>query len=195
MLRVVGGKLRGHGLSAPKGLDTRPTSSRLREAVFNICQHLVDEADFLDIFAGSGAMGIEALSRGARSATFIDKDRRALKCIKDNISKCKLNESAKVISGDVMGCLKRLAQRSVSYDLIYVDPPYGVPFENGGESYAAAVLRFIDEGKLLKPGGSLFCEESKDAELDKCSLSQLELKSQRPVGRSVLWQFVFGGET
>lgn len=184
MLQVIGGSLKRKKLKSPTGLSTRPTSSRLREALFNICQHDIEGARFLDLFAGSGAMGIEALSRGAKMAVFVDNDRSSIQCIQANLRDLELADSARVVKGDVLAQLPKLG----SYDLIYVDPPYSE--KNESISYSAEVLKIIDRSQLLNPDGILFIEDSKMWDPDLESLEKLELKSARKIGRSMLHQFV-----
>ncbi|HTL36330.1 MAG TPA: 16S rRNA (guanine(966)-N(2))-methyltransferase RsmD [Kofleriaceae bacterium] len=121
-MRIVGGDLRGRVLQAPAGMDTRPTSEKVREAIFNILPDMVDR-EVLDVFAGSGALGLEALSRGAEFATFIEKSRTAAQVLRANIDKLKLGDRTKVVSGDALTLVKRpLAQRP--YSLVFIDPPY-----------------------------------------------------------------------
>lgn len=184
MLQVIGGSLKRKKLKSPTGLLTRPTSSRLREALFNICQHDIEGARFLDLFAGSGAMGIEALSRGAKMAVFVDNDRSSIQCIQTNLRDLELTDSARVVKGDVLAQLPKLG----SYDLIYVDPPYSE--KNESISYSAEVLKIIDRSQLLNPDGILFIEDCKMWNPDLGSLEKLELKSARKIGRSMLHQFV-----
>jgi 16S rRNA (guanine966-N2)-methyltransferase len=117
-VRIIAGSHRGQRIAAPKGRDTRPTSDRVRENAFNLIGP-VDDADVLDLFAGSGALGIEALSRGAASATFVDSDREACRTINANLDKLKLNGT--VLCQDVLRALS--AERRV-YDLVLCDPPY-----------------------------------------------------------------------
>ena len=119
-MRIVGGEHRGARIFAPKGRDTRPTTDRVREAAFNLIGP-VDDAAVLDLFAGSGAMGLEALSRGAASATFVDSDRDACRTIDRNIEKLRVR-GARVVQQDV---LRALATDPRTYDLILCDPPYG----------------------------------------------------------------------
>lgn len=188
MLRIVAGQYKGKKLQTPKGLNTRPTSGRLRETVFNICQQLVEDAEVLDVFAGSGAMGIEALSRGAARATFIDRDRNASQCIKHNLQS--IDGKGEVLQGEALAMLQRLKNKR--FDIIYIDPPYGASIEDGEKLYAAAILEFIDANGLLSPDGTLFCEESKEASLDSCALHNLELRKIRKVGNTTLWQFEQG---
>ncbi len=118
-VRIIAGSKRGAGISAPKGLATRPTGDRVREAAFNLIGP-VDGAAVLDLFAGSGAMGLEALSRGAASATFVESDRAACRTISQNLEKLGLT-GARVVCGDAVWALR---QEPRTYDLVLVDPPY-----------------------------------------------------------------------
>jgi 16S rRNA (guanine966-N2)-methyltransferase len=118
-VRIVGGTHRGARIAAPKGLDTRPTGDRVREAAFNLIGP-VDGAAVLDLFAGSGALGLEALSRGAGSVTFVEADRAACRTIADNLAKLRLT-GARVTCADAVWALR---QETRTYDLVLVDPPY-----------------------------------------------------------------------
>jgi 16S rRNA (guanine966-N2)-methyltransferase len=117
-MRIIAGSHRGQRIAAPKGRDTRPTSDRVRENAFNLIGP-VDDADVLDLFAGSGALGLEALSRGAASATFVESDRDACRTINANLDKLKLRGA--VLCQDV---LRALAGERRTYDLVLCDPPY-----------------------------------------------------------------------
>ena len=121
-MRIVAGELRGRKISAPDGNTTRPTTDMAREAIFNALTSLnaIVDARVLDLFAGSGALGIEALSRGARHCTFIERDRDALKSLQDNIKKLGLDDRATVIRGDASIATAKV----VDIDLVMVDPPY-----------------------------------------------------------------------
>ena len=118
-VRIVAGSRKGHTISAPKGRDTRPTSDRVREAAFNLIGFL-DGESVLDLYAGSGAMGLEALSRGAGRAVFVEADREACRTIERNLEKLRLT-GARVVCGDVLAFL---ASERQQYDLVLVDPPY-----------------------------------------------------------------------
>jgi len=122
MLRVVAGTAGGRRLEAPEGEYTRPTTDRVREAMFNSLYSLnaIDDARVLDLFAGSGALGIEALSRGAESVTFVESDRRARKVIERNLEMLGFDDQSKVVSADGVAYLSRAG----SYDLLLLDPPY-----------------------------------------------------------------------
>ena len=124
-MRVIAGSARSVPLVAPEGRDTRPTTDRIKETLFNILQNDVREARVLDIFAGSGALGIEALSRGAERAVFIDNSAKAVECILRNLQKTRLSDRAEVIKGDALSAIGRLSGRDEQFDLVFMDPPYG----------------------------------------------------------------------
>jgi 16S rRNA (guanine966-N2)-methyltransferase len=123
-VRIIAGSRKGHGIIAPKGAGTRPTGDRVREAAFNLIGP-VDDAAVLDLFAGSGAMGLEALSRGARRAVFAESDRAACRAIEQNLEKLRLT-GAVVACEDAFALLRRERAGGRRYDLVLVDPPYGV---------------------------------------------------------------------
>jgi len=120
-MRIIAGTHRGHRLITPKGLDTRPTSDRVREAAFNLIGP-VDGASVLDLFAGSGAMGLEALSRGAERVVFVESDRAAARAIERNLDKLRLRGT--ILRLDAVSALQAEAQAGRLYDLVLVDPPY-----------------------------------------------------------------------
>lgn len=121
-MRVVAGSRKGHTLVAPHGRDTRPTSDRVRESVFNLVGP-VDGARVLDLFAGSGALGIEALSRGAAHATFVERDAEAVRALERNLDRLRL-AGARVVRGDALWTVAQEASAGAKYDLVLVDPPY-----------------------------------------------------------------------
>jgi 16S rRNA (guanine966-N2)-methyltransferase len=121
-MRIVAGSRKGHRIAAPKGAATRPTSDRVREAVFSIVRS-VEGAAVLDLYAGSGALGLEALSRGAASCTFVERDRGAARVIQANIEKLRL-AGAELLVRDAAGALRDQRARGRRYDLVLVDPPY-----------------------------------------------------------------------
>ena len=181
-LRIIGGTFRNRPLKAPKHALTRPTSAILRKSVFDICQSYIEDARFLDLFAGSGAMGLEALSRGASHATFVDQDKQALQCIYDNIQSLQVEGKTEVIRGDVLPVLKRLHGR---FDLIYVDPPYALT------APVLDILRWVDQHDFLAPGGILFIEEAHPSHLNPSENTwhRLVHKDSRKFGDSLLHQF------
>jgi 16S rRNA (guanine966-N2)-methyltransferase len=139
-VRIVGGKCKGATIFAPKGRDTRPTSDRVREAAFAILGS-VEEARVLDLFAGSGALGLEALSRGAASAVFVESDKAAIAAIERNLAKLRL-EGARVTRGDA---LRYLAKTQERYDVVFVDPPYEM-VESLRMPLAEQLPRVVSEG-------------------------------------------------
>jgi 16S rRNA (guanine966-N2)-methyltransferase len=147
-VRIVAGSRKGHTIFAPKGLDTRPTADRVREAAFNLIGP-VDGASVLDLYAGSGAMGLEALSRGARRAVFVEADRAACRAIERNLEKLRLT-SARVVCDDV---LRFLATERGRHDLVLVDPPYELL-----ESLHMRLSRYLPE--VLAQDGLLVFETS-----------------------------------
>lgn len=177
-MRITGGFLKNQSIKAPKGSQTRPTSEKLRQAVFNICQHQVEDSHFLDLFAGSGAMGIEALSRGAASATFIENDRLAIKTIRENLASLDLFESATILSGDVLLMLEQLKKKS--FELIYIDPPYH-------QGLHEKTLEIVDHLEILSSSGNLFVEERS---LSTVSLKNIALKNKRKMGSTFLFEFI-----
>ena len=127
-MRVIAGTARSMPLRSIEGLDTRPTQDRIKETLFNVIQADVPGAKFLDLFAGSGAIGIEALSRGAASAVFVENSKAAAACIKQNLAFTKLADNATVMECDALTAIKRLAGKGV-FDVIHMDPPYNHEYE------------------------------------------------------------------
>lgn len=127
-MRVIAGKARSLQLKTPKGLNTRPTLDRIKETLFNILQNDIPGCVFVDLFAGSGAIGIEALSRGAIKAYFIDNNKEAIGCINDNLLFTHLNEDAVVLSGDFLSSLHMINENHI--DIIFADPPYEALYED-----------------------------------------------------------------
>lgn len=190
-MHIIGGKLKNHTIIAPTGLATRPTSSRLRETLFNICQGYIEGANFLDLFAGSGAMGLEALSRGASYCTFIDSDRNSFKAIQSNLEAMGQSQNGKVIMGNVFAWLERLSRENRRFDIIYADPPYDAQMK-GPETpiaFSQRLIEIIDTLPLLRDEGVLFIEDSAKFKPSPQKLSTLEFVNQRQAGRSSLLQF------
>jgi 16S rRNA (guanine(966)-N(2))-methyltransferase RsmD len=152
-MRVISGKCRGTKLSAPDGMNTRPTTDRIKETLFNILAFDVPGCRFLDVFSGSGAIGIESLSRGAKEATFIEQDKQAARVIRDNLTKTRLTPFATLYETDVLTALRTLAARHTAFDLIFLDPPYALPT-------IPLVLEHIVSGNLLSDGGYMVLEHA-----------------------------------
>ena len=147
-MRIIAGINRGRKIFAPKGMNTRPTADRVREAMFYVLAPYVEDSAVLDVFGGTGAFSLEALSRGADSAVIIDKDRRAITAIKENISLCKANEQVTVYSGDAFTILPILKEK---FDLIFLDPPYA-------KDLLFPAISLILKYELMKNDGILVLE-------------------------------------
>ena len=146
-MRVIAGKARRLNLKTLPGLDTRPTTDRIKETLFNILQPEIPDCRFLDLFSGSGAIGIEALSRGAASAVFVEKNPRACACIRDNLSFTKLADSGKLLNVDVLTAL-RMLEKEPAFDCIFMDPPYNMELERQVLEYLAG-SSVADENTLI----------------------------------------------
>ncbi len=190
-MRIVAGTYKNRTLKAPKGLTTRPTSEKLRAALFNMIQHQVEGAVILDLFAGSGAMGLEALSRGASKAVFVDSHREAAQCIKENLSALQVGLQGEVWQGDVFDFLERCIKQGRVFDLIYADPPYDATrfFQGKKMSYSLRLLHLLDAGSVLKPGGRVFIEDSALSKELARDFERLKFISSRQFGRSNLLEF------
>ncbi|HHW07977.1 MAG TPA: 16S rRNA (guanine(966)-N(2))-methyltransferase RsmD [Clostridia bacterium] len=148
-MRIIAGKRKGLLLQAPKGYDTRPTIDRVKEAMFNVIQGYEQDAHVLDLFAGTGALGLEALSRGARLAVFVEKHPPAWRVLSANIAKAGFQDQAVVIKGDALVFLRQY--EGMPFDLIFIDPPYG-------SDLVVQVLTSICRRGLLAPGGLVVLE-------------------------------------
>ncbi len=186
---IIAGLYRRQHLHTPKGDQTRPTANRLREALFNICQQTIEGARFLDIFAGSGAMGLEALSRGAQSATFIEAHQEAIHCIQSNIEHLKVQKQCQVLKGEALAKLQLLEKQERSFDIIYADPPYRTPAPHTSLFYSAHLIQWIDAHALLAPGGVLFIEEDFHSQPHLDQLQTLKLINSRRMGHAALQQY------
>lgn len=127
-MRVIAGTRRSMPLKAPVGMDTRPTQDRTKETLFNVLQNEIPGAEFLDLFAGSGAISIEALSRGASHATLVENNKNAVSCIKDNLKFTKFSDEATLMETDVMVALYKLGGHK-EFDIVFMDPPYNLEIE------------------------------------------------------------------
>lgn len=188
MIQVISGIHSRRRLTLPKGDATRPTTSQMRQAVFNICQNEVEGSRFLDICAGSGSMGIEALSRGAKHATFIDDSHFAIEAIRQNIRSLALESCSDVIVGDAIAALKKLEKQGQVFDLCYFDPPYSQKKEHS--TFSEAVLLFLDTSRLFAPEAYLYMEESAHFAPEQIPLQSLKLKNKRRFGNSNLYCFI-----
>ena len=142
-------------------MDTRPTSDKTKETLFNVLMPYIADANFLDLYAGSGGIGIEAISRGASFACFVEKGREAVECIEANLKFTKFTEQALVMKSDVMMALRQLEGKR-TFDIVFMDPPYQ-------EQYEEQVLRYLSGSSLLHENSVIVVEAAKGTELDYLS--------------------------
>ena len=158
-MRVITGKARGVQLKTPDGMLTRPTTDRVKEALFSIIQFDIPTSRVLDLFGGTGQLGIEALSRGAKSAVFVDHQENACKLIQENLRRTRLEADGKVVRADYLDYLRRCREQ---FDIVFLDPPYA-------EVFLENALKCITEIDILQSGGIIVAE--------------------RPLGKELPWEF------
>jgi RNA methyltransferase, rsmD family len=176
-VRVISGSARGLKLNTPGDDRVRPTTDRVKESMFNIVQDWVYDSQVLDLFAGSGALGIEALSRGASQAVFCDNSLDSIKIIKSNIEKARLADRSQIVSGDFKRCLRDMEAKNQSFDMIFVDPPYY-------EGLFEEVLDTIRSCKILKKDGIVIVEH--DAKKPIGQVEGLEVYKEKKYGITML---------
>ena len=158
-MRVITGSARGIQLKTPEGMTTRPTSDRVKEAMFSIIHFDIPGAAVLDLFGGTGQLGIEALSRGAKSALFVDAGEPACRLIKENLKRAKMEDQGRIVRSDYLDYLRRTKEQ---FDIILLDPPYA-------EVFLENALKCITEIDILREGGIIVAE--------------------RPLGKELPWEF------
>ena len=151
-MRIISGTLRGKRLLSPKGQNTRPTADRLKETLFNIIQGRIYESKFLDIFSGTGSIGIEALSRGAEKVVFIDSSRECGELIKKNLAGTSVIGKADIIIADFEDALYKLGKKKDKFDIIFLDPPYH-------NEFTEKTINSVIENDLLEAGGIIISEQ------------------------------------
>lgn len=154
-MRVIAGKYKSRRLAAPEGMETRPTSDRLRETLFNVLTPRMADSVWLDLFAGTGAVGIEALSRGARVVYFVESSRRAAQTIRENLHSLQIEERFELLEREATAALRLLEAQSVVCDFCFLDPPYRKM------SDYEQVLGFLSQSRLLKPDSVVIAEHDK----------------------------------
>jgi 16S rRNA (guanine966-N2)-methyltransferase len=167
-MRVIAGKYRSRTLRSLKGQALRPTSDRLRETLFNILGPTVEDSLFVDLYAGTGAVGIEALSRGARTAIFVEQHAPAAALIRRNLESLGISGEAEILGVDVLRGLERLEARHVHAQFVFLDPPYAA-----AEEYES-VLEFLGESPIVAPGGCVIVEHLRKRALPE-RIGELEL--------------------
>jgi 16S rRNA (guanine966-N2)-methyltransferase len=182
-VRVISGTARGKRLQAPRGMDTRPITDMIKEALFNVIGSSIKGASLLDLFAGSGSVGIEALSRGARLTIFIDNSNDAIRVIKKNLKNCGFKDGFEVYRNDVFRALEILAKRNARFDYIYVDPPFTV------EAIFEPLLKTLDRLPLLAPNGRIIIRTPRRMHL-AAELKSLEEYRVNNYGESTLHYYM-----
>ena len=152
-MRVIAGSARSLLLKTVPGLDVRPTTDRIKETLFNMLAPVIPECRFLDIFAGSGAIGIEAMSRGASEAVFVDSARASAECIEDNLRHTKFTENTRVLKTDALSAVAMLEREGKAFDIIFMDPPYNKDLER-------EVLERLRGSKLVTESTKIIVEAS-----------------------------------
>lgn len=166
-MRVIAGKFRSRRLKGPGTLKLRPTSDRLRETLFNILGPGVVDSLFVDLYAGTGAIGMEAISRGAKQAILIESNAKAARLIRDNLRALEIFAGAELIEADALAGLKRISDRHLLADFVFLDPPYERTEEH------VRTLEFLDSSHLVAPQGVVIVEHRTGTELPE-QLSRLE---------------------
>ena len=157
-MRIIAGCARGTQLLAPKGMDTRPTQDKVKESLFSMIQFDVPDAKVLDLFAGSGALALESLSRGAETAVMVDRSREALECIRKNVAKMRVEDVVTILPMDWSQALLKCSQSGWSFDLVFLDPPYRM-------TELGEICRQMKERNLLTAEAMLVLEHRTGIEL------------------------------
>ncbi len=184
-MRVIAGSAKHLLLKTPAGYNTRPTTDRIKETLFNMIQYEVPGAVFLDLFSGSGGIGIEALSRGAARCYFVEKQKEALQCIRDNLMHTKLADRAVVMAMDADQALEKLIAQGVRADIVFMDPPYRQDMEK-------QVLTRIATSALLHSDSIVIAEAAAETEFTYAEALGMELYRQKRYGTN---QHVFFRKT
>ena len=183
-MRVISGKLRGKKLICPKDNRIRPTSDKVKGAIFNILQAQINGTKCLDLFAGTGNLGIEAISRGANHCTFIENNAESLKILSKNIQLCGILSCSRTIKQDVLNGLQKLHTENNSYDIIFADPPYDY------QETQILVAKIIG-AQLLKPEGIIIIEHDKRVSLDNSQTLSIYIRDHRFFGKTAITMLAY----
>lgn len=185
MIRVTGGSVRGKKLKGPKGTAFRPTTGRVKEYIFNILGGTLQDAGVLDLFSGSGSLGIEALSRGARQVTFIEQEFSHARLIEENLTACRFSEISRVYRGNVFTHLERMHHASMRFDLVLADPPFKA-------KYHQQILETLNRFPVLNKKGLCVIEhENNDPAVNTAGF---ELEKIRTFGHVTVSMYLFNQE-
>lgn len=179
-MRVISGTAKGTKLSSIESLETRPTLDRVKESLFNIIQNKIEDSTVLDLFAGSGAIGIECISRGCKRAYFCEKSHEAVRMIRQNLKKTNFEDKSEIFEKDYKKCLELLANNNVKIDIIYIDPPYK-------QDLAGSAVEQIILLDLLKKDGIIIVEtDEKERDLKEIEKLEVKVYDLRKYGRAHL---------
>ena len=182
-MRIIGGKFKGRKLRPVRGTCTRPTSARTREAIFNIIAFQVHEVNVLDLFAGTGALGIEALSRGAQSAVFVDISNPSLSILRENLAGLGVESSTRIIRWDLAANLNCLLSMPRAFDLVFMDPPYN-------NNLIKPVLGHLHTSQSLESGARVIVEHSQHEPVEPDPLP-FEIVDRRKYGKTLVSFFKY----
>lgn len=177
-MRIISGKARGTKLYTLEGMNTRPTLDRVKESIFNIIQNEIDGAKVLDLFAGSGAIGLEFLSRGAKEAVLCDKSKEAIEVIRKNINKIHMEEKTKVFNTDFETCLEKI--KNQQFDIIYLDPPYATNY------IVKSVKKIIEFGIITKDSTIIIETDDEKRILKEIENLEIKIVDKRKYGRATI---------
>lgn len=181
-MRVIAGSARGTYLSSLKGNTTRPISDRIKDSLFNILSRVIPDSRVIDMYAGTGAIGIEALSRGARSCVFIEIDKCAIQIIKKNLETTKLQDKAQVLRYDVFEAVPYLEKNSIEADLIFASPPYPLIEKSPYRDELLVLFSILCSKRIVQPEGIIILQHKKMAFEIPPGVSSLELFDTRIYG-------------
>ena len=157
-MRIITGKVRGLQLTVPKNMDVRPTADRVKESLFNIIGSRIIGAEVLDLFAGTGNLGLESWSRNAKHITFIDESRESLRLVNSNINKCRAQDACTVLKGNAVNVAERLYIQKQRFDFVFCDPPYN-------KGWIEKIVELLARCPFIRTGGYLVVERSAHNEL------------------------------
>lgn len=157
-MRIISGTNKGMKLYAPEGMGVRPTSDKIKESIFNMLGYIDGNSIVLDLFAGSGGVGIEFLARGAGLCYFVDSSHKSLSYVKKNLELCRFKEKSKIIAGDYEKTIVNLSRENIKFNYIFADPPYAL-------KCGLNIVKKVFENNLLEPGGTLIIETDKSEKL------------------------------
>jgi 16S rRNA (guanine(966)-N(2))-methyltransferase RsmD len=171
-MRVIAGKAKRIRLKTIEGFETRPTTDRIKETLFNMISQMIADCDFLDLFSGSGAIGIEALSRGAKTAVFVENNKSAVDCINDNLHTTELKDNATVMNTDVISAIRTLELQGKVFDVIFMDPPYNKQLEK-------QVIEVLQNSNLVYCDTVIIIEASLDTDFQYLEDTKFSIYKQK----------------